>query len=157
MSKAAYNLIDKRQTGLNKFFYLAAAAALMVLINLLPLPEPLVSPDGLIELTMEGKAALSVLGFVIVLWLTEAMPFPVTALLGLLLAYIFRLAAFGDIVSYGFGSTVTIFFIGVLTLSSGLTRSGLADRFTRLILSKIGLNPRKIIFAFMAMGAFLSM
>jgi len=157
MSKAAYNLIDKRQTGLNKFFYLAAAAALMVLINLLPLPEPLVSPDGLIELTMEGKAALSVLGFVIVLWLTEAMPFPVTALLGLLLAYVFRLAAFGDIVSYGFGSTVTIFFIGVLTLSSGLTRSGLADRFTRLILSKIGLNPRKIIFAFMAMGAFLSM
>lgn len=157
MPQEPYKITEKQPADNKKYFYLLAAVALMILINMLPLPEPLQSPDGLVELTVEGKAALSVLGFVIVLWLTEAIPFPVTALFGLLLAYFFRLAVFDDIVAYGFGSTVTIFFIGVLTLSSGLTRSGLADRFTQLILSKIGLDPHKIIFAFMALGAFLSM
>jgi solute carrier family 13 (sodium-dependent dicarboxylate transporter), member 2/3/5 len=144
-------------TERKKLIAITVAIAVMIGINLLPLPQPLPSADGLLELTHEGKAALAVLAFVIILWLTEALPFPVTALLGLLLAYFFRLAPLGEIVSYGFGSTVVIFFIGVLTLSSGLTRSGLADRFTRIIITRIGFQPRKIVFAFMVMGAFLSM
>ncbi len=133
------------------------AAAVMVGVYWLPLPQPLSTPDGLVALTIEGKAALAVLAFVIILWLTEALPFPVTALLGLLLSYIFGLAPFNDIISYGFGSSVVVFFIGVLTLSAGLTRSGLADRFTAVVLNQVGFHPRKIVCAFMVMGAFLSM
>lgn len=149
---------DKVQSSDRKnMIYLLLALAVMVFINLLPLPKPLTAPDGLIELTAAGKTSLAVLSFVIILWLSEAMPFPVTALFGLFLAYILRLASFGDIVSYGFGSTITLFFIGILTISSGLARSGLADRLTQIIMGRIGLNPRKIVFAFMAMGAFLSM
>jgi solute carrier family 13 (sodium-dependent dicarboxylate transporter), member 2/3/5 len=148
---------DMQSPDLRKMVYLLLALAVMVFINLLPLPKPLTAPDGMVELTVAGKASLAVLSFVIILWISEAMPFPVTALFGLLLAYIFRLASFGDIVSYGFGSAITVFFIGILTISSGLTRSGLADRLTRIIMGRIGLNPRKIILAFMAMGAFLSM
>ena len=150
--------LKKKQPSENKkYICFAAAVALMAAINLLPLPQPLESAGGLVNLTMQGKAALSVLGFVIILWFSEAMPFPVTALFGLLLAFLFSLASFGDLVAYGFGSSITVFFIGVLTISSGLTRSGLADRFTRIIINRIGLNPRKIIFTFMAMGALLSM
>ena len=140
-----------------KYLAVAFAASVMVGIYLLPLPEPLSSAEGLIYLTAEGKASLAVLAFVIILWMTEALPFPVTALFGLLLAYTFSLAPLGNIVSYGFGSPVIIFFVGVLTLSAGLTRSGLADRFTTIIINRIGLQPRKIVFAFMALGAFLSM
>ncbi len=134
-----------------------AAVVLLSVILMMPNPEPLTTPDGLVELTGPGKISLAILAFVIVLWLTEALPFPVTALFGLLLAYMFRLAPFGDIVGYGFGSTIIIFFIGVLTLSAGLTRSGLADRFTRLIVDRLGFQPHKIIFAFMTIAAFLSM
>ena len=93
----------------------------------------------------------------VILWMTEALPFPVTALFGLLLAFAFGLAPLNDIVSYGFGNPVVLFFIGVLTLSAGLTRSGLADRLTSVIIHRIGLQPRKIVFTFMALGAFLSM
>ncbi len=139
------------------FIAVTVATAVMLGIYLLPLPQPLSTAEGLVPLTTEGKAALAVLFFVIILWLTEALPFPVTALLGILLAYIFNLAPFDQIVSYGFGSTVVIFFIGVLTLSAGLTRSGLADRFTSVIIDRVGFQPRKIVFAFMTMGAFLSM
>lgn len=143
--------------GSRDYFAVACAALIMVAIYLLPLPQPLPSPEGLIQLTAAGKASLAVLTFVIILWITGALPFPVTALLGLLLAYAFRLASFGEIVSHGFGNSIVVFFIGVLALSAGLTRSGLADRLTAAIIRRIGLQPRKIIFAFMALGAFLSM
>lgn len=142
---------------IKRYLAVAFAVLVMVLIYLLPLPQPFSSPEGPVSLTMEGKASLAVLTFVIILWLTEALPFPVSALLGLLLAYAFGLAPFGDIVAHGFGNPVVIFFIGALTLSAGLTRSGLADRLTAVIIRRAGLQPRKIIFTFMALGAFLSM
>lgn len=143
--------------GIKNYLTPALAAAVMAAIYLLPLPQPFSSPGGLVCLTAGGKASLAVLTFVIILWMTEALPFPVTALLGLLLAFAFGLAPLSDVVSYGFGNPVVIFFIGVLTLSAGLTRSGLADRLTSMIIARIGLQPRKIIFVFMALGAFLSM
>ncbi len=143
--------------GAKGFLAVFVAVAALAGLNLLPLPQPFVSAEGLIELTHAGKAALSILAFVIILWMTEALPFPVTALLGMLLAYAFGLAPFSEIVSYGFGSAVIVFFIGVLAVSAGLTRSGLADRFTVAIISRIGFEPRRIIFAFLVIGAFLSM
>lgn len=142
---------------INKYLIVAFAITIMAVVYLLPLPQPLSSPEGLVHLTIEGKASLAVLTFVVILWMTEALPFPVTALFGLLLAFAFGLAPLNDIVSYGFGNPVVLFFIGVLTLSAGLTRSGLADRLTSIIIHRIGLQPRKIVFTFMALGAFLSM
>ncbi|MGM0651976.1 MAG: SLC13 family permease [Bacillota bacterium] len=137
----------------------AAIIAVLVMIGiyLLPLPQPIETAEGVLELSAEGKASLAVLAFVIILWLTEAIPFPVTALFGLFLAYSFTLAPFDDIVGYGFGNSVIVFFIGVLTLSAGLTRSGLAERFTSIIINRVGFNSRKIVLTFMSLGAFLSM
>ena len=157
MQETANTPISRDRPAKSKYFSLIAAVIILVIIYFLPLPGPLPTPEGLLELTPEGKTSLAILCFVIILWLTEAMPFPITALVGLLLTFFFRIGSLTEIVSYGFGSSVTFFFIGVLTLSSGLTRSGLADRVTHLIISRVGLNPRKIIFTFMALAAFLSM
>jgi len=154
---AANTSISGSSSTKSKYISLVAAVIILGIIYLLPLPEPLVAPDGPVALTTAGKTSLAILSFVIILWLTEAMPFPVTALVGLLLAFFFKVGSLAEIVSYGFGSSVTFFFIGILTLSSGLTRSGLADRVTHIIISRIGFNPRKLIFTFMAMAAFLSM
>jgi sodium-dependent dicarboxylate transporter 2/3/5 len=156
LNKVAYTK-KSEPSEIKKYLTVVFAITIMAAIYLLPLPQPLSSPEGLVYLTIEGKASLAVLTFVIILWMTEALPFPATALLGLLLAFAFGLAPFGDIVTLGFGNPVVIFFIGVLTLSAGLTRSGLADRLTSMIIQRIGLQPRKIVFAFMALGAFLSM
>jgi len=136
---------------------LSVAILVMIGIYLLPLPQPIQTAEGAVALTAEGKASLAVLAFVIILWLTEAIPFPVTALFGLFLAYSFGLAPFDDIVGYGFGNAVVVFFIGVLALSSGLTRSGLAERFTSIIINRVGFNSHKIVFTFMVLGALLSM
>jgi solute carrier family 13 (sodium-dependent dicarboxylate transporter), member 2/3/5 len=106
---AVRKLKIKQPPDNKKYVYFAAAVALMAAINLLPLPQPLESAGGLVNLTTQGKDALSVLGFVIILWFSEAMPFPVTALFGLLLAFLFSLASFDDLVAYGFGSSITVF------------------------------------------------
>ena len=139
------------------YFAFFIAAAVMIGLNFLPLPRPVSTADGLVELTVQGKAALSILAFTIILWMTEALPFAVTALLGIVLVSAFGITTFGEAVGYGFGNSIIVFFIGVLTVSSGLTRSGLADRLTYFIVNRVGLEPKKIIFAFLAIGAALSM
>lgn len=140
-----------------KFLALLGAAAVLFVVNMLPLERLSAGLSEPVLLSGAGKAALGVMAFVIVLWVTEALPFAVAALTGMLLVPLFGLASFSDTVSYGFGNSVIVFFIGVLIISAGLTRSGLADRLTALILSRVGLQPHKLIFTFLAAGAALSM
>ncbi|MBM4236810.1 MAG: hypothetical protein FJ152_10180, partial [Firmicutes bacterium] len=155
-------MTDKKQiiaklpeTG-KKIVALLAATLVMVLIIALPL-DLLNNKDAAVQLSGDGKTALAILAFVIVLWITEALPFAVAALTGLLLVPLFGLLPFKDAVAYGFGNSVVVFFIGVLILSAGLTRSGLADRLTAIIISRVGFQPRKLVLIFMLVGAFLSM
>ncbi len=129
----------------------------MFVVNKLPLERIPAGFGEPIILSGAGQAALGVLAFVIVLWVTEALPFAVAALTGMLLVPLFGLASFSDTASHGFGNPVIVFFIGVLIISAGLTRSGLADRLTALILSRVGLKPHKLVFTFLAAGAALSM
>lgn len=143
-------------TVVKQILALAAAAAILALIIALPL-DPFNRGVEEALLTAGGKTALAILVFVIILWITEAVPFTIAALTGLLLMPLFGLMPFKDIVAYGFGNPVVVFFIGILILSAGLTRSGLAERLTRIIFSRVGLQPRKLVFIFMVVGAFLSM
>ncbi len=140
-----------------KGFALLGSVALLVAINLLPLERISAGIGGGAELTAQGKGTLAILAFVIVLWVTEAMPFTISALAGLLLVPALGLASFTEVVGYGFGNPVIVFFIGVLIVSAGMTRSGLADRLTSVILERVGLNPRKLVFTFLSVGALLSM
>ncbi len=132
------------------------AAAVLILVFLLPLD--IINRGGAgVLLTAQGKAALAILLFVIILWVSEIVPFAVAALIGVLLVPLFGLLPFKDTIAYGFGNTVVVFFIGVLIISSGLTRSGLADRLTHMIMNKAGFQPRKLVLVFMLIGALLSM
>lgn len=141
---------------LKRVLVLLAAAVVLVSINLLPL-DIFNQNSADVLLTGQGRAALAILVFVIVLWISEVVPFVVAALIGILLVPLYGLITFRDTVAYGFGNTVVIFFIAVLIISSGLTRSGLADRLTRLIMNKVGFQPRKLVLVFMLLGALLSM
>jgi len=136
----------------------ALLTATLVMVIIIALPLDLFNKEGAaVLLSSEGKKALGVLVFVIIIWITEALPFAVAALTGLLLVPFFGLLPFNDTVAHGFGNSVVVFFIGVLILSAGLTRSGLADRLTAIIISRVGFQPRKLVLIFMLVGAFLSM
>lgn len=147
---------NNQQASGKRIAALIMATAVLLLIIFLPLE--LFNRDGAtVLLSGEGKTAIAILAFVIILWITEALPFAVAALTGLLLVPLFDLLSFKDAVAYGFGNSVVVFFIGVLILSAGLTRSGLADRLTTVIIGKVGYHPRRLLFVFLAVGAFLSM
>jgi len=150
------SITGSKNTRKKQLLALIAAIAILALVIAVPL-EPFNNGVKDALLSAEGKTALAILAFVIILWVTEALPFTIAALTGLILIPLFGLMPFKDAVAYGFGNPVVVFFIGVLILSAGLTRSGLADRFTRIIFGRVGFQPRKLIFIFMVVGAFLSM
>lgn len=108
-------------------------------------------------LTQEGKNTLIILFLAIFLWVTELIPFPVTSLLILLLLPAFGLVSFQEAVYLGFGNPIIVFFIGIMTLSAALTRSGISERMTLVLLSSFGFATKRLILLFLLIGSFLSM
>ena len=152
---------DVIQKGTHSFVYkmgfLLFAFALMAAIMLLPGPDPLEKGGELIPLTWDAKAAMALLAAAIVLWVTEVIPFSITALLVMLLIPVFGIDTFKHVIKLGFGNPIIAFFIGVLILSSAFTRSGMGNRLSCLILSIMGTRTRMVILGFIVVGALLSM
>lgn len=132
------------------------AFALLALAILLPLPQSWTEIRGA-SLGPQGRISLAVLGFALVLWIAEALPFHITGLAAILLLALLGGGSYSDIIRSGFGDDVIVFFIGVLVLASCLGRSGLAKRFSLFVLALTGNSTRAIIFGFLAAGAALSM
>jgi sodium-dependent dicarboxylate transporter 2/3/5 len=132
------------------------AVAILVGIYVLPEPEPLQRAGNVIALTSEGKACLAILAFAVTLWVTETLPFAATSLLIVLLIPAFGLASFNSVVAAGFGSPVIVFFIGVLILTSGFSRSGLGTRLVYLLLMRVGTRVDRVLLGLLAAGSFIS-
>ncbi len=133
------------------------AVLVMLAIDALPEPAPIARGDELIALSGPGKACLAILAFAITLWVTEAVPFAVTALFVLLLIPVLGIADYPTAVRAGFGNTLITFFIGVLLLSTGFTRSGLGTRLVLYVLRVVGTRTDRVLLGFLVVGALLSM
>ena len=132
------------------------ALTLMLFVLFASIPSFIAIADGA-ELTETGKAAIAVLIFALVLWLTEAIPFHVTGLLVVFLLALLRVGRFVDIVETGFGSHIAVFMIGVLILSAFVNLTGLGKRITLFLLSCTGNKATTVILGFLVIGALLSM
>jgi sodium-dependent dicarboxylate transporter 2/3/5 len=139
-----------------KLGYFSLASLIMIVMMIIPLPDS-VRNAGKGVLTQEGQIAMGLLLFCLILWMTEAIPFHITGMLGVVLLAVFRVDTFKNIVSVGFGNHIIAFFIGVLILSAFITKSGLGKRISVYLLSRTGNSTAMIIFGFMLVGALLSM
>lgn len=88
------------------------------------------SPSGL---TLEGQRVLAVVAASILLWITEALPMAVVALIAIVL-----LAITGSVPStteavHGFSNPLVYFLLGVLTISMGVTSTGLVEHVARYL------------------------
>jgi sodium-dependent dicarboxylate transporter 2/3/5 len=137
--------------------FLLIAIVLMLAIVVLPTPPPLERNGHVIELTQAGKACIGILAFAVVLWVTEAIPFPVTSLLVVILIPVFGITDYRSAVRVGFGDPIITFFIGVLVLSAAFSRSGLGTRLVYHILLRVGNRTDRVILGFLFVGAMLSM
>jgi sodium-dependent dicarboxylate transporter 2/3/5 len=126
---------------------LVAAPLLFLTILLVPMPG----------LSPQAHKLAAVMAAVVTLWLTEALPMPVTAMLGPAACVVLRVAeakkAFEP-----FADPLMFLFIGSFILARAIFLHGLDRRlaFGVLSLRGVGARPGRILFAFGAVTAFIS-
>lgn len=139
-----------------KYFNIAEAFVLFLIIAFLPLPEKILTIEDAV-LTAQGRVALGVLLSCLFMWITEPIPFHITGMLGIILMLVLKVETYSTLVKQGFGSDTITFFIGVLTLSSMITRSGLGKRISLFVLSLTGNKTKNILLGFLIAGTIISM
>ena len=105
----------------------------------------------------EAHRLAAVVGAVIVLWITEALPMPVTALLGAAAAVVLRVAPAKEVFA-PFADPLMFLFIGAFILSRAIFLHGLDRRVAFAVLGNpwVGARPGRILFAFGAVTAAIS-
>lgn len=132
----------RRKVGL----YLGPAAFLVLL--LLPVPTP--SP--------EASRLAAIVVWVLLWWITEAVPIPVTAVLGPSLMVVLRVTGAAD--AFGpFGDPVIFLFLGSFLLAEAMAVHGLDRRAAFSLLSSrwVGGSTFRVLTAFALLAAGLSM
>jgi sodium-dependent dicarboxylate transporter 2/3/5 len=108
---------------------------------------------------MDGtqQKVASVLIGVILLWLCESIPIPVTALLGVAMMVLVGVAPASDVLA-PFGSSTIFTFIGAFILAQAMLKHGVAQRIAYLVLGipGVGKSTVRIILAFGVITCVLS-
>jgi len=108
-------------------------------------------------LSPQAHRLAAVMAAVVVLWITEALPMPVTALLGAALAVVLRVAP-AKVAFAPFADPIMFLFIGSFILARAIFLHRLDRRlaFGVLSLHWVGAYPSRILFAYGAVTAFMS-
>jgi sodium-dependent dicarboxylate transporter 2/3/5 len=124
------------------------APLLFVSLWLIPIPN----------LSPEAHRLLAVIGAVVVLWLSEAIPLAITALLGPALCVVLQIGPAKDVFR-GFGDPILFLYLGGFFLAEAMLHHGLNRRIAFRILSlpRVGESPAALLAAFATITAFLSM
>jgi sodium-dependent dicarboxylate transporter 2/3/5 len=125
-----------------------AAPAALVVLWLLPIPS----------LTPPQHHLLAIVAFVVTLWMTEALPLPITALLGPTLCVLAGIGPAKEVFR-SFADPIILLFLGSFLLAEGMMRHGLNRRIAFGILSSpaIARRPARLLIAFGAVTGFVSM
>ncbi len=109
-------------------------------------------------LAVNAHRLLAVFGLVVTLWLSEAIPLAVTALLGPTLCVVCGIATDKEMFK-GFGHPIIFLFMGSFLLAEAMLHHGLNRRiaFRILGLRWVGEKPTRILWAFAGISGFLSM
>ncbi len=115
----------------------------------------LLAGDGL---TVEGRRLAAILAAVVVLWMSEALPLPVTALVGAVLCIVLGVAPARDVLAH-FADPIVFLFIGSFMLARAMTVHRLDRRIALSFLSIdwLSATPARLIGGLGAMTALLSM
>jgi len=121
-----------------------------VLLGFVLLTEP---PDGL---TVAGWRTAGVVGVMAVLWMTEAIPIPATALLPLVLFPLLGVAPVKEAAA-PFANPVIYLFLGGFMLALGLQRWRLHERVAYWVVGQTGARASRVLGGFMVATALTSM
>ncbi|MBK5933488.1 sodium-dependent dicarboxylate transporter 2/3/5 [Rhodovulum imhoffii] len=133
--------------GAGRLLGLAAGPALALTTLALPVPEGL-APEGW---RMVGLAA-----WMVVWWLSEAVPLPATALLPLIYIPMFGIDTMRAAAVH-FADPLIFLFLGGFMLAAAVQNVGLHRRIALHIVAAVGDTPERIVLGFMLATAFVSM
>lgn len=144
-----------------KGWSLLLAFAVLFLVLILPTPQ---------GLPIAGQRALGVLAFAVVLWVTEAVSYPVSACM--IIALITLLLGLGPDLSKpsvtmgtsaalglaldGFSNSAVALVAGALFLAAAMQQTGLDRRIALLILSRVGSRTKGILLGAILVGVVLA-
>ncbi len=94
--------------------------------------------------------------FMAILWITEAIPIPATALLPLVFFPVLGIAPIKEAAA-PFANPLIFLFMGGFIVALGMQRWNLHRRIALNIIRIIGMNPKRLVAGFMIASAFLSM
>ena len=122
----------------------------LIFVLLYFIPTPGLSP--------EAHRLLAVLGGVVTLWLTEAIPMAITALLGPAVCVVLQIAPAKEVFR-GFGDPILFLYLGGFLIAEAMLEHGLNRRiaFRILGLPKVGESPTLLLLAFAVITGFISM
>lgn len=143
----ADNLVDPAPVSLLRIAGLIAGpvgAALLLWIT---------PPDGM---TPVAWRMLAITLWMVVWWLSEALPIAATALLPLVLMPLFGVQGMPETAA-SYASPLIFLFLGGFLLAAAMQRVGLHRRIALGIVSFVGASPGRIVLGFMLATAFLSM
>ena len=139
-----------------KIIFFGVALLTLAVILMLPLPPEIKMGTKTIALTSAGKASLAVMAMVVILWISEAVPFAIAGLFGMSVMVMTKASTLKPLVQDGFGNSIILFFIGVLIFSAAISHTSLLERLTGKLLYKLGHSPKSILFVFLVIGVVLS-
>jgi sodium-dependent dicarboxylate transporter 2/3/5 len=124
-------------------------------LALLAFASLLFAPLG--GLTPEAHRLAAIMAAVVILWVTEALPMPVTAIMGAVACVVLRVAPARDVFA-PFADPLMFLFIGSFMIARAIMLHGLDRRVAYAVLSLrvVGASPTRILFAFGAVTAVIS-
>ncbi|MBV9495194.1 MAG: SLC13/DASS family transporter, partial [Acidobacteria bacterium] len=141
---AGYHLVRPLLMISRKFLVCAAAAGLLLLVP----------TSAAFTANVRFTAATGL--FMALLWLTEALPLGLTALVPLV-AFPLAGIATTEKIAAPYANPAVFLFMGGFLVSATFERCGLHRRLAYFALSRVGTEPRRIVFAVILVTAFLSM
>lgn len=136
--------------------------------NAIKILPPEISSSNFLEFANSSKLVLALLGLMVIWWVTEPIPIPVTAFLPAIILPVFHVIGFSEgkifffnvkNVLVNYAHPVIYLFFGGFVFAAAIQKWNLDKRFTLFILTrgKIAQNPKLIILGMMSVSAFISM
>jgi sodium-dependent dicarboxylate transporter 2/3/5 len=110
------------------------------------------------SISYHAHTLTAILLWVVIWWITEPVPLPITALLGAVLCVVFNVADIKKIF-IPFADPIVFLFLGSFIIAGAMAKHGIDKRFAYKILTMkyVGKSTGRILFAFGAITAFISM
>ena len=108
------------------------------------------------DMPLEAWRLVAMASWMVIWWLTEAVPIPATALLPIVLMPLLEIDKIKPVAA-NYAHPLIFLFLGGFLLAAAMQRVGLHRRIALQIVSRIGTSPSRIILGFMLATAFLSM